>query len=348
MPTRTHLYVGCYTTASPVGIHAFEIAGDGTTSALTPVDTVEHASFLAAHRDTSTLYAVRETTESGALVALRMSEGTLTPIDEVPSHGDAPCHVSTDGDHVYVANYVSGTVAGYALQPDGRFGELIGHHRHRGSGPHARQDAPHPHCIVSAPDGTSVYATDLGTDRIVRYVRESEPDRLQHTDETVMASGSGPRHLVFHPDRPVAFALCELDCTLVVLDVEPDTGRLHPRAAVSTLPADVDGGSIAAEVCVHPDGHRIYVSNRGDDSIATFAFEASDAIPELLGHVSSGGRTPRHFAIHPSGRLLVAANQDSDALVAFELDDASGIPQRIGVAAEVSQPVCICFVEADR
>jgi 6-phosphogluconolactonase len=345
-----HVYVGCYTSASPVGIHGFELGDDGTVRERTCVDTVEHASFLAVHPDTDTLYAVRETATSGALVAVRRSGRALTPIDQAPSHGAAPCHVSTDGSNVYVANYGSGTVAAYSLRPDGGFGELIGSDRHHGSGPHPRQDAPHAHCIVPAPDASSVFVTDLGTDRIVRYVLEptERGNRLRHADETVLAPGSGPRHLTFHPTHPVAFASCELDCTLAVMDVDEATGRLHPRTTVSTLPADVDGGSIAAEVCVHPDGRRVYVSNRGHDSIATFCLDEPGADPELLGHVSSGGRTPRHFAIHPSGRLLLVANQDSDNVVAFELDDRAALPRRADILVEVSQPVCITFVEHDR
>ena len=342
----THLYVGCYTTSSPVGIHVFEISDGGAASVLGTDSTVVQASFLTVRPDTATLYVVRETADTGAVVAMRIGNDGLTTIDEVPSHGSAPCHVSSAGDHLFVANYASGNVGAYALQPDGRFGEQIGVHRHRGSGPHPRQDAPHAHCMVPDPGGTSVYATDLGTDRIMRYVLDG--NGLRCADDTPMQPGSGPRHLAFHPSRPLAFVLCELDSTLVVADVDRSTGHLHPRTAVSTLPGRVDGDSIAAEVAVHPDGSRVYVSNRGHDSIATFAVDAAGGPPELLGHVPSGGRTPRHFAIHPSGRLLLAANQDTGTIVSFELDDHSGVPQQIGVAAEVSQPVCLTFVEVDR
>jgi 6-phosphogluconolactonase len=200
---------------------------------------------------------------------------------------------------------------------------------------------------VPSPYGAAVHATDLGTDRLVRYALDpaADAERFRPDGEIAMPPGSGPRHLAYHPTEPVAFALCELDCTLVVLDVDPATGRLQPRTAVSTLPADAGDGSIGAEVRVHPDGRRIYVSNRGHDSIATFAYDAPDETPELLGHVPSGGRTPRHFTIDPTGRLLLAANQDSGTIVSFALDDPSGIPRQIGVVAELSQPVCLTFAE---
>lgn len=343
----TDLYVGCYTEASPIGLHRFEVSPGGVLTSRSTVDTVEQASFVTIRPDTATLYAVRETADTGALVAMRTGDGAPTPIDEVPSHGAAPCHVSTRGDRAYVANYGSGTVAAYALRSDGTFGESIGRHQHVGSGPHGRQEAPHAHCIVPGPDGVSVYATDLGTDRIVRYTDTDGGDRLEYADETVMAPGTGPRHLTFHPTWPIAFVVCELDCTLVVADVDPDTGRLHPRTSISTLPDGTAGESIAAEVAIHPDGQRIYVSNRGHDSIATFAIDAPGASPELVEHVPSGGRTPRHIAVHPSGRLLLAAHQDSDTIVSFEVD-GDGVPRQTGITTDISQPVCLAFAGADR
>jgi 6-phosphogluconolactonase len=116
---------------------------------------------------------------------------------------------------------------------------------------------------------------------------------------------------------------------------------------VSTLPNGFAGDSIAAGIAVHPDGRRVYVSNRGHDSIATFEIDGHDGPPTLMDHVPSGGRTPRHFAIHPAGRSLLVANQDSDNLVSFALDD-DAIPRRTDVVAQLSQPVCVTFVEVDR
>lgn len=351
MTSPVWLYVGCYTTASTTGIHVFDAAAtDGTVVATSRIDDIDHASFLAVHPDLSMLYAVSETPEHGSVVAYRRdrADGSLRRYDAVPSHGASPCHLSTDGTAVHVVNYTSGTVATYALDADGGFGQPRPPHQHEGTGPHPRQGGPHTHSVII--HDASVYVTDLGTDRIVRYVAPTPTDdagaaALAVADHTVLPPGSGPRHLAFHPERREAYVVCELTNRLVVLDVD-DSGTLQVRDAVSTLPHDASGESIAAEVAVHPDGHRVYVSNRGHDSIATFAIDDPATAPVLLAHVASGGRTPRHFAIHPSGRSLLVANQDSDTLVAFALD-TDGLPHDGVVVATVSQPVCVCFVEVE-
>jgi 6-phosphogluconolactonase len=354
MTLGTRLFVGCYTKVSPTGLHVLERSepGDGW-SERSHVDGIEHLSYLALHPTGRVLYAASEVEapDAGEVIAFAIDaeDGSLTPIDRTPSHGDAPCYVSTDreGRHLYVANYRSGTVAAYTLSADGRFGDLVAVVQHRGAGPHPRQDGPHAHCILADPSGRSIHAVDLGTDRIVRYVH-TEADGLRPVGEVVLRAGSGPRHLAFHPHAPVAFVLCELDSTVVVLDRDPTTGELTTRGAVSTLPIEFAGTSIAADLHVHPAGHRVYVSNRGHDSLATFAFDESDRTLVALGHVSCGGRTPRGFTIDPSGRTLLVGNQDSGTIVEFALDSETGLPEQVATSATISEPVCLVMLEIAR
>jgi len=168
--------------------------------------------------------------------------------------------------------------------------------------------------------------------------------------DTVVHPGAGPRHLAFHPVLPLAFVVGELDSTLLTLGVDRSSGALEPRHTVATLPADFVGASIGADVHVHPDGRHVHVSNRGHDSIATFQIGAGEigAADEPLvplGHVPTGGRTPRNFAVHPSGRSLLVANQDSGSIVELAIDPTTGCPQPGRQIAEVPEPVCIAFVE---
>jgi 6-phosphogluconolactonase len=357
------LYAGCYTNESAAGIGVYDSSDpDGRLVQLGVVDGVEQASFLAAHPNRRVLYAVSETTwfdgmPGGGLVSFRIdpTDGSLSPLDRVSSHGDAPCHVSVDpaGRFLYVANYLSGTIAAFVLDPRGRVGQVLAVHRHRGSGPNPhRQQGPHAHCIVPGPDGTSVYAADLGIDRVIHY-RHAEPGRIDGGEfevrgELALAPGSGPRHLAFHPHHPVAFLICELSSTIVTLVVDTTTGELDIVGSCSTLPVGFNGSSIGAEIRVDGPGRRVYASNRGHDSVAVFAFTGPGEPLEPLGLIDSGGRTPRNFALHPSGRAMLVANQDSDTIVRFELDPRTGMPRPTDTAIELSQPVCLTFVPVAR
>lgn len=346
MTSSRRCYIGSYTGDDPSGIRVFDLGDDDTLTPVSEVNGIENASYLAMHPVGHVLYAVSETVPEGSVVAYAVdpADGSLREIDRAPSQGAAPCHlaVTVDGGALAVANYVSGSVTHLVLDTDGRFGETHAA-RHGGSGPHARQEAPHAHCVVA--DGERFHVVDLGIDRIVHYGPPTgSPWRpLGHT---VVHPGAGPRHLVLDPSRRRAFVVGELDLTVVALSFDPTTGAMEPRHTVPTLRHEGRPESLAAAIRLHPDGRHLYVTNRGDDSIAVFDVSDRDAAPRPIGHVPSGGRTPRDLVLDARGRRLLVANQDSDAVTAFAIDADTGLPRQIGVVAEVSRPVCVLVVEA--
>lgn len=352
MGRRTTVFVGSYADADETGIHVLDGTDPARPVLRGVVRGIVNPSFLAAHPTRDVLYAVSEV-DDGELVALRADAAGgdgLAEIGRAPSHGDAPCHVAVAADarHVYAANYGSGSVVAYALEPDGGLGDLVAVHQHAGAGPTPRQRGPHAHCVRPGRGGV-VHAADLGTDRVVTYAHGTgERHRgFAPVDELALAAGSGPRHLALHPQLPLAYLVGELDSTVTSLAVDPADGALSPLQTVATLPDGAVVTSTAAEVVVHPDGRHLYVSNRGHDSVAVFAIDERGGL-EPVGHVPSGGATPRHLAVHPSGRTLLVANQDDDVVVPFAIDPSSGMPSPLEDAVEIPRPVCVLFAEVGR
>lgn len=360
MSNQTYLYAGCYTHNSSEAIRVFSEEADGSFAQTSAVESIEHASFLAAHPDRPILYAVSETDSfgdgaTGGLHAFRIGrDGSLELIAEVASLGVAPCHVSVDtaGHRLFVANYMSGSFAAYELLAEGIFGELIGTHHNRGGGRAPRQEGPHAHCIIPGPaaaDGiASTYGVDLGVDRIVQF-REppgSTAWDLNVASELQLSPGAGPRHITFHPHRPLAFVACELSSAIAVVSVDPHTGGLRQLEVQPTIPDDFEEASTVAEVSLHPNGRFVYVSNRGHDSIAIFELAPQEATLRPVRWVPSGGRGPRHFRIHPSGTTMLVANEHSNTIVAFTLDPTTGLLDQRAESSPATAPVCLLFSEA--
>lgn len=170
----------------------------------------------------------------------------------------------------------------------------------------------------------------------------------------------GPRHLAFHPNsaRRLAFVANELDSSVSVLAVGMKAGELKPLAKVDALPADFEraanwaafggpakGVSHCADIHVSPCGNRVYVSNRGHDSIGIFRVSSSTATLESIGHVKTEGRIPRNFAIDPSGQFMVVCNQESDRIDSFRIDASTGLLQHTGHTRKVGSPTC-CVLRA--
>ncbi len=344
------LYVGTYTFENAIGIYRFHFdPAAGSLADAGPALESANPSFLALHPNGQYLYAVNEQGEPGGGVSalgIDPQSGALSLINEQPSHGTLPCHLSIDatGRWLFVANYGSGSLAVYPIQDGGSLGEASDVIQHEGHGPdQGRQEGPHAHAIYVTPDNRYVLACDLGIDKVMIYRLDREQGKLLPHGEAVLQPGAGPRHLDFHPNGKYVYVINELDSTLAVFAYDAEAGRLSALQTLSTLPEDYTGPKSAAEIMVHPSGRFIYASNRGQsNSIAIFAVEETSGKLALVGHVSSQGQNPRHFTIDPSGKYLLAANQDSDSIVTFALDLGTGHLSELS-STEIPWPVCLKF-----
>lgn len=355
------VYIGTYTQREDhvdgkgAGIYCCRY--DATTGALT-VRSVEpgivNPSYLAIDAAQRRLYAVSEVLASaggptGAIHAYAIDPvtGQLTFLNRQYTGGGAPCYVSIAEAHVLVANYAGGSVAVFPMQADGSLGAATDVVQHEGSSMNAaRQEAPHPHCIILDPASRYAHVPDLGIDCIVSYAFDAERGRLQAGPGCVRTRpGAGPRHLVFNPDGTHAYLISELDATVTVFTYAASTGELTPVATLDAQLEGYDGVRSGADIHLTPDGRFLYASLRGTGSIVGYAVDAETGSLTNRHYASTHGKTPRNFAIDPTGQFLVAANQDSDTLVTFRIDRNTGALSDPVHIADVPSPVCVAFPE---
>ena len=93
-----------------------------------------------------------------------------------------------------------------------------------------------------------------------------------------------------------------------------------------------------AHVEVTPDGRFLYGSNRGHDSLVSFAVGA-DGLLKTLSWTSTKGHHPRNFSIHPSGRWVVVLNADSDNCVVFKIDAKTCACNSVTVHCRLAKPL---------
>lgn len=299
------------------------------------------------------LYSVNELKEfegkkSGAVSAFALDGENGKPrfLNSKPSLGTDPCHVvvAPSGKHILVANYMSGSVSVLPILSDGFLGDAIDFHQHTGSSVNTtRQSGPHAHSLVFDFSGRYVFVSDLGTDEIVVYDWDGVKGKLQRRDDSCYKAraGSGPRHLAYHPQKPFAYSVNELDSTISVLAYDVPKVKFHEIQNISTLPKGFKGPNSSADIHLSPSGSFLYVSNRGHDSIAVFRIGSEKGTLEPVGFFSSGGGTPRNFAIDPSGKFLLSANQDGDNIVVFHTNETTGVLEVTGLEIKVPTPVCI-------
>jgi 6-phosphogluconolactonase len=354
--SATDVYIGTYTGPKSKGIYLFSL--DNASGKLTPkglAAEVTSPSFLAIHPSQRYLYAVGEVNDfkgkkAGGVSAFSIGQdGKLTLLNQQPSGGQGPCHISIDktGRNALVANYGGGSVACLPIDEAGKLKEPSATIQHQGSSLNPqRQKQPHAHSINLSPDNRLALAADLGLDKVLIYDFDAFKGTLAPHDPAFakVPPGSGPRHFAFHPGGKYAYAINELTSTMTAFSWDEGRGALTEIHTTTTLPGGHVGNNSTAEVQVHPSGKFLYGSNRGHDSIAVFSVDPATGKLTAVETESTRGKTPRNFGIDPTGKWLIAANQNTHTLSVYSINPETGALDPVGDPIECPSPVCVKFL----
>ena len=365
-PSR-YVYVGTYTAPNTApggiqpstakGIYVFKMDGRSGALSLVQIFDIENPSWVATDASASHLYATSEVTSwhgaanTGGVTAFKIdpASGTISFIDDQPTKGAIPAHVILDpsGKFALIANYIGANWSVLPVRADGGLDPATDVFGVTGHGPNtARQEAPHPHQTLFDPSGSFVFGPDLGTDNVWSWTLNTSTGKLvpnPNLDHAQVASGSGPRHMSFHPSGKFVYVIDELVSSITAFSYDTVHGTFIWLQTVSTLPPSFTGVSTTAEIIVHQSGKFVYGSNRGHNSIVGFRIDQATGKLSVIGWTSTQGEIPRGFNIDPSGRLMLVGNQNSDTVVPFRIDQRSGRLHPTGAVTHTPVPVSFAF-----
>ncbi len=353
----TLVYIGTYTRNGSQGIYVFRMNPEtGNLTPVTSVSGVKNPSFLAISPDQKFLYSVAEISmfngqKAGGVAAFSIDQNTghLTLLNQQPSGGPGPCHITVDktGKNVLVANYQGGSVSALPIDSDGKLKPPSSTIQHVGSSINPdRQTGPHGHSVNLDATGRFAFVADLGLDKVMIYRFDAEQGVLTANDpkSASVKPGGGPRHFAFHPNGRFAYVINEMGNTITGFGYDAKTGTLTPLESLSTIPDGYEATTHTAEVQVHKSGKFVYGSNRGHDSIAVFRVNADTGKLTPKGQTSCP-KTPRNFGIDPSGKFLLAAGQSDNRIEVFRINQDTGDLTSTGQEVEVPVPVCVKFLK---
>jgi 6-phosphogluconolactonase len=351
------------------GIHIFHANRD--TGSLTPAGVLESGnspSCLAANAAGTVLYATNETDRAGdkkegtvSAFAIHRGDGTLRPINTVPSGGAGPTYISLhpSGKFLFVANYFGGSVAVLPIDDGGRLGNATdvkedagkvgptkAAHAPPGSFAISGHDRTHAHMIQADPAGRFVLHADLGLDLLFVWKFEAAKGTLSPNDPPTMAlpAGDGPRHFHFHPNGRWLYSIQEESSTVVLFDYDSAAGRLTSRQTISTLPTGFAGSNFCSEILVSADGRFVYAGNRLHDSIAIYTV-GKDGTLSYVGEEWTRGDYPRSFTFDATGKFLYCCNQRGDNVAVFRADAKTGRLTFTEPYVPVGNPSHVAFVD---
>ncbi|MEM9326829.1 MAG: lactonase family protein [Bacteroidota bacterium] len=316
------LYVGCYTLKL-----SEELDGKGPGIVLANYDPQARSltarlvakqrnpTYLTMHPTLSVLYAVEELalSDEPRVFAYQIeADGGLTLLNSQPVHGAFSCHLAVIQNHLLVANYGSGNVDTYPLGAKGRLEEPLPITQHIGSGPNPqRQEGPHAHMVMAFNDEL-IYVADLGIDRCKAY-QLAESGLLERPAlDLRLPAGSGPRHLVRHPQLPIAYVLTELSGEVIAFQVGETTDQIQE---VRFFPEGTSGIPSGASIRIDAEGRFLWVSERTSSTLTQFAIGDDGSLRHYHTYQLED-RTPRDFDL--IGPWLIVAGQDSNTLSFWE------------------------------
>jgi 6-phosphogluconolactonase (cycloisomerase 2 family) len=317
-----------------------------------------------------------------------LAGGALSLVSNVSSGGLSPVYLDhyyaqypQQGKALLVGNYNGDCAAGGAtvasllvsdkcvLTP----GDSIAFN---GSGPDptGRQKCSHAHSVVvdrysfaAAAAGTiDAFVQDLGADKVYTVALELATGKLSLKHTTVVAAGSGPRHLAvtYHggsDPKHVAYLVHEM-ANLVSVHTIDGTGALTLVQTLPTFDNSTGGFSKAAEIAINGDQNGVFVTNRGFGTAATntvvgYAIDRNNSVTlEQKSVTASGVSYPRGMVISsyccPSPwnyGVMIVAGQGSGNLVSFDASGPGGTLKLPGVtiATNLPTPTTIAFVDME-
>ena len=263
--------------------------------------------------------------------------GRLQPIATAPLPASM-CWIGTDRTERWLlsAAYAASLVSVSAVGADGRVNEAA----------QVLPTAANAHCIRTDPSNRFAYAACLGGGVVMQWHFDAGSGRLapNAVPAWVARSGSGPRHLAFHPTAPVAYLIGELDAGIDVLAIDERRGTLASIQTVSAWPKGGEGAPWAADIHVTPCGRFVHACERRTSTLASFEVDAASGRLTPTGTVATEAQ-PRGFAHSPCGRYLFAAGQASHWLSRYAVHAETGTLAWLGTQPVGTNPNWVKMVE---
>jgi 6-phosphogluconolactonase len=179
------------------------------------------------------------------------------------------------------------------------------------------------HQIMVTPDGGRALVPNLGADVVQQFRFDAETGVLVDADLPPFEVGPGfaPRHLAFHPTRPMAYLLNERGGTVDQLVVDGDEIRFE--ATFPYQPASHDGDAWGAQILVGADGRFLYTSERNSSTVQVHAIDPTDGSLVMTGAWPVEA-CPRNFALSACGRWLIVAGEKSNHVALHAIDEVAG------------------------
>jgi 6-phosphogluconolactonase len=339
---------------------------------------VSDPTYIAVSHERSIAYAASHSVlfkgwPGSGVTALAISpEGRLSPINSVRLDRPHATMLSLDseGDYLFVACSLGGGIYSLRLNSDGSIGDILSAAVFSGDVVVRQGEVPipvqvptsqgmveppmtvtrlpwygpttMPHAIVQTPDRNWLLVPDAGASKIYSLRFEPKTGQMQSRHFMELGRVTGPRGLALRDEGSLVYAVNEKNSTTTAIRLDRESGTLRELQTVSTLPSGWSEENTASGICISPDQRRLWVTNRGNNSVCTFGID-QDGLLEPIAWTETRGRFPMHISVSRDGTLMFVSNTFSRTVATFRID-ANGIPELL----EITKIPATCCIPLER
>ncbi len=274
----------------------------------------------------------------GAMIQLNADGSYASKHVASLAHGYSYLSVDRSGRYLFGCSYGGGQVDVYALNEDGAIGKRVG------GLDEGRKAA---HCVLVSPDNRFVYIPYVkGNNALYQYRFDTKSGTLRSLNpkNAMPPVGTGPRHMAYHPRKPIAYFSNEQHLGVSVYEIH-DSGQLKLRQVCDAVkPLFEKKGVSSSDIVITPDGKFLFAGIRGHsqevDAVSRYRIK-EDGTVEHLG-MTKADKIPWGFTLSPDGKYVLVTGFKAGTLTAFAIDDSGELRR----AAKLTWDPQISDVEA--
>lgn len=257
----------------------------------------------------------------GAVVTLARN-GSYASHHRVDLNDDT-AYLSLDrsGAFLFGVSYRNGRLNVYRLGKDGVPGKAVA------TVDEGKKEA---HCVLVSPDNKYLYVPYVKDNlALLQYRFDASSGTVTPLDplNANPPTGTGPRHLVYHPTLPMVYFTNEQGIGLSTYERLSD-GQLVLRQDIAILPEGMSKeGLSASDLEITPNGKYIFAGLRGHsqdfDRVARYRVR-EDGQAELLG-LTPTDKIPWGLALSPDGEYLLVSATTGATLSAYRITTEGGL-----------------------
>lgn len=346
--TKYVSYVGCYTFhGKSKGIAVFDVDAEKGRFIRREEVSVDNCSYLTASRDHRFLYAAVDE----GIAAFRINaDGSLEHLATTSIRGMRGCFLNIHPSNRFIAigGYHDGKGTVLRLNEDGTVGEITAEFYDKGIGSVAERNfRPHISCTTFSPDGRFLFMIDSGIDQIKIFSFHEDTGHIRLKDLLPCELNSGPHRMLFSHSGTYLYVVHELKNYVSVHHYTIGSSGLpviEELQRVATLPKDYDVPSAACALSFSPDGHHLFASNAGENTIAIYDVEESTGLLTLRNILPISGDYPKDIDVIPGTDYIVSTNRESNSLTFFKANYEAGTIIMNGMELPLDNPSCLTIV----